>query len=63
MYRDRTTTLPNMRLKLPGAPVPEETVGSCPAGHGLSSTSPCADGLAARSLSVRRQARSNLSKV
>ena len=30
--------LPNMRLKLAGALVLEEAVGSCPGGHGTSST-------------------------
>ena len=47
-------TLPNMRLKLSGALVLKEAIGSCPGGHGASSTASCADGLVARSLSAIR---------
>ena len=43
-----------MRLKLAGAIVLEEAVGSCPGGHGLSSTARCAGGSVARSLSAIR---------
>ena len=46
--------LPNMRLKLAGAIVPKEAVGSCPGGHGTSSTASCADEPVARSLSAIR---------
>jgi len=47
-------TPPNMRLKLPGALVPKEAIGSCPGGHGTSSTTRCADGAVARTLSASR---------
>ncbi len=46
--------LPNKRLKLAGALVLKEAVVSCPGGHGLSSTSTCAGGRVARSLSAIR---------
>ena len=46
--------LPNMRLKLAGAVVPKETVGSCPGGHGPAATARCAGGRVARSLSAIR---------
>ena len=46
--------LPNMRLKLAGAIVLMEAVGSCPGGHGTSSHSRCAGGSVARSLSAIR---------
>jgi len=46
--------LPNMRLKLSGALVLKEALVSCPGGHGISSTSCCADGAVARSLSAIR---------
>ncbi len=46
--------LPNMRLKLSGALVLKEAVVSCPGGHGASSTTCCADGPVARSLSAIR---------
>jgi len=45
---------PNKRLKLAGALVLKETVVSCPGGHGTSSTTRCAGGPAARSLSAIR---------
>jgi len=45
---------PNMRLKLAGALVLREAVGSCPGGRGTSSTRSCADGWVARSLSAIR---------
>jgi hypothetical protein len=41
-------------LKLSGALVLEEAVLSCPGGHGTSSTTRCADGAVARSLSAIR---------
>jgi len=44
----------NMRLKLPGALVLKEAVVSCPSGHGTSSTTCCAGGPLARSLSAIR---------
>ena len=43
-----------MRLKLAGALVLKETIVSCPGGHGASSTTRCADGRVARSLSAIR---------
>ena len=46
--------LPNMRLKLTGATVLKEAVGSCPGRHGTSSTARCANGRVARSLSAIR---------
>jgi len=46
--------LPNKRLKLAGALVSKEAVGSCPGEHGTSSTTRCADGRIARSLSAIR---------
>ncbi len=46
--------LPNMRLKLAGALALTEAVGSCPGGHGTSSTASCADRSVARSLSPVR---------
>jgi len=45
---------PNKRLKLTGALVLKEAVVSCPDGHRTSSTSGCADGAVARSLSAIR---------
>ena len=45
---------PNMRLKLAGAVVLEEAVGSCPGRHGALSTASCAGGRVARSLSAIR---------
>ena len=45
---------PNKRLKLAGALVLKEAVESCPGGHGTSSTSSCAGGRVARSLSAIR---------
>ena len=39
---------PNMRLQLAGALVLMEAVGSCPGGHGTSSTTGCAGALIAR---------------
>ena len=45
---------PNKRLKLAGALVLKEAVVSCPDGHRTSSTSGCADGAVARSLSAIR---------
>ena len=45
---------PNKRLKLTGALVLKETVVSCPGGHGTSSTTRCASGPVARSLSAIR---------
>jgi len=48
------SVLPNMRLQLPGAIVLKETVGSCPGGHGTSSTARCAGARVARSLSAIR---------
>ena len=44
----------NMRLKLPGALVLKEAVVSCFSGHGTSSTTCCAGGPLARSLSAIR---------
>jgi hypothetical protein len=49
-----TERAPNMRLKLPGALVLSEAIVSCPGGHGASSTTRCADGAVARSLSAIR---------
>jgi len=46
--------LPNMRLKLTGALVLKEAVVSCPGEHGTSSTTSCAGGRVARSLSAIR---------
>ena len=46
--------LPNKRLKLPGALVLKEAIVSCPVGHGTSSSTSCADGAVARSLSAIR---------
>jgi len=46
--------LPNKRLKLAGALVLEETVESCPDGHGTFVHFPCAGGRVARSLSAIR---------
>jgi hypothetical protein len=46
--------LPNMRLKLAGAFVLKEAVVSSPGGHGTSSSTSCADGRCARSLSAIR---------
>jgi len=43
-----------MRLKLPGAVVLKEAVVPCPGGHGTSSSSSCAGGQVARSLSAIR---------
>ena len=43
-----------MRLKLTGASVSMETVGSCAGGHRTSSIARCADGRVARSLSAIR---------
>ena len=43
-----------MRLKLAGALVLKEAVGSCPGGHGTSSISRCAGRPVARSLSAIR---------
>ncbi len=45
---------PNKRLKLAGALVLKEAVGLCPGEHGLSSSSTCAGGRVARSLSAIR---------
>jgi len=45
---------PNMRLKLAGAIVLKETVGSCPGGHGTFAHWSCAGGPVARSLSAIR---------
>jgi len=45
---------PNMRLKLAGAVVLKEALGSCPGGHWTSSTASCAGGRVARSLSASR---------
>src|SRR2546428_1578680 len=42
---------PNKRLKLSGALVLKETVVSCPGEQGRSSTTPCAGGRVARSVS------------
>jgi len=39
-----SSALPNKRLKLAGALVLKEAVGSCPGGHGTSSDTRCADG-------------------
>jgi hypothetical protein len=44
----------NKHLKLAGALVLKETVVSGPGGHGTSSTTRCADGAVARSLSAIR---------
>jgi hypothetical protein len=46
--------LPNMRLKLAGALVLKEAIVSSPGWHGASSTTRCADGPVARSLSAIR---------
>ncbi len=46
--------MPNMRLKLAGAPVPGEAVVSCPGGHGTFVHYSCACGRVARSLSAIR---------
>jgi hypothetical protein len=46
--------VPNMRLKLAGAIVLTEIVGLCPSGHGTSSTTCCAGGPVAGSLSAIR---------
>ncbi len=48
------TALPNMRLKLAGALALKEAVVSCPGGQGTSSTTCCADGPVARSLTAIR---------
>ncbi len=45
---------PNKRLKLAGALVLKEAVGSRAGGHGTSSTTSCAGGPVARSLSAIR---------
>ena len=45
---------PNMRLKLTGAVVLKEAIVSFPDGHGTSSSTRCADGAVARSLSAIR---------
>ena len=45
---------PNMRLKLAGLSFTRESECLCPGGHGTSSTSSCADGAVARSLSAIR---------
>ena len=55
MARLRSSSVrPNKRLKLAGALVLKEAVVSCPGGHGTSSTTRCADGAVARSLSAIR---------
>ena len=46
--------LPNKRLKLPGALVQKEAVGSRPDRHGTFVQRPCAGGRVARSLSAVR---------
>ncbi len=48
------TLRPNMRLKLAGLSFIRESEWLCPGGHGTSSTSRCADGVVARSLSAIR---------
>ena len=45
---------PNKRLKLAGALVLKEAVGSCAGKHGTSSSTSCAGGRCARSLSAIR---------
>ncbi len=45
---------PNKRLKLAGALVLKEAVVSCPGGHRTSSSTRCAGGRVARSLSAIR---------
>ena len=50
----RLTQAPNKRLKLAGALVLAEAVGSCSDRHGTSSSTGCAAGRVARSLSAIR---------